>query len=179
VYTRRSEVTTNIMGKKRPKTLMADDHEQVHTSLGADMERVADILERNVFVTLDDWLDRIESDAELAQVNLSKQDRLGNLAKLIWDLSYRLRVPRKLGIEPVSDAAVELGRLRYSQGYSISMVVEESRILRICIFETLYRRLSAHHFRSVLSNAKTITDECDSQLKQTLASFARQTAIAA
>lgn len=176
---RRNEVTTNIMGKKRPTTLMADDHEQVHTSLGTDIERVADILERNVFVTLNDWLDRIESDGELAQVNLSKRERFGNLAKLIWDLNYRLRVPREPGAEPVSDAAVELGRLRYSQGYSISMVVEESRILRICLFETLYRRLSAHHFRSVLANAKTITDECDSQLKQTLASFARQASIAA
>ena len=167
------------MGSKRPKIPMADDHEQLRTLREADVARVADILESDVLGTIDNWLERTASDCELSRVKLSKEDRTGNLARLIWELTYRLRVPRKLGPELVSDAAVEHGKLRRSQGYSISMIVEESRLLRICIFETLYRGLSTGHFRAVLSDAKTITDECDSQLKQTLVSFTRQTAISA
>ena len=73
----------------------------------------------------------------------------------------------------MSDAAVRHGKLRHAQGYSISMIVEESRILQICIFETLYNMLSPELFRSVRSNSRTITNECDLQLKQMLASFSR------
>jgi hypothetical protein len=56
------------------------------------------------------------------------------------------------------------------------MIVEESRILQVCIFETLYNSLSTEDFRFVLSDARAITDECNSQLEQTLASFTRQAA---
>ena len=56
------------------------------------------------------------------------------------------------------------------------MIMEEFRILQVCIFDTLYNSLSPEHFRSVLSDAETINDECDSQLRQILASFTRRAA---
>jgi ActR/RegA family two-component response regulator len=136
--------------------------------------RVAAILERDVFLTIINCLDRIGRDGELTRVPLGKQDRTGYLPILILELAQSLRVPRKAGNKAVSEASIEHGRLRQVQGYAISMIVEEFRILQICIFETLYNSLNRKDFRSVLSDATTITNECDSQLKQTLASFMRQ-----
>jgi ActR/RegA family two-component response regulator len=156
--------------------------EPIHEQLGvsetrqAMLERVAAILERDVFATIIDWLDRVERDGDLTRVPLSGEERTGHLPKLIRELAQRLRAPRGLGVKTVLQAAVEHGRLRYLQGYSISMMVEESRILQVCIFETLCNSLSTEDFHFVLSDAKTITDECNSQLKQTLASFTRQAA---
>jgi ActR/RegA family two-component response regulator len=142
--------------------------------LATKEQKVAAILERDVFLTIIDWLDRVERDGELTRVPLSKADRTGYLPRLIVELAHRLRAPRKPGAKAVSEASVEHGILRQLQGYSISMIVEEFRITQVCIFETLYNSLSAEDFRLVLSDAKTITDECNSQLKQTLASFMRQ-----
>jgi hypothetical protein len=79
----------------------------------------------------------------------------------------------------VSDAAVERGELRHAQGYSFSMLVAESRILHVCVFKTLYKSLSPEDFRLVFSDANIITDECDAQLKQTIASFTRRAAMIA
>lgn len=144
------------------------------TNLQPLADIVADTLERFTVETIVDWLERVERDDELPHVQLSKEDRIGYVPRLIWDLAHRLRTQPKPGRKAVSDAAARHGKLRHSQNYSMSMIVEESRILQVCIFETLYKRLSPELFRSVRSDSKIITDECDLQLKQTLASFTRR-----
>jgi hypothetical protein len=118
----------------------------------------------------------VERDGDLTRVSLSREERTGHIPKLIQELAHRLQVPRMLEVKTVLQAAVDHGKLRYLQGCSISMIVEESRILQVCIFETLYNSLCPEDFCLVLSDSKTITDECKSQLKQTLASFTRRAA---
>jgi CheY-like chemotaxis protein len=143
------------------------------------VERVASILERDVEVTIQDWLDRVDGESELTCVPLSKEQRTGHLPKLLQELVHRLRVPRELGTKQVSEAAVTHGKIRQSQGYSVSMIVEESRILQVSIFHTLEKNLSTVNFSLLLADVMTIADECDSQLKQTLNSFMGTAALAA
>jgi ActR/RegA family two-component response regulator len=157
--------------------LLEPTHERLEvreTRQATDIELVAAILERDTSGTIIDWLDRVERDGELTRVPLSREERTGHLPRLILELAYRLRAP--LSTKTVLGAAVEQGKLRHSQGYSIAMIVEEFCILQVSIFETLYNRVSTEDFQFVLADAKTITDECDSQLRQTLASFMRQAA---
>lgn len=137
-------------------------------------ERVAAILERDALVTIDDWLVRVEREGELTRVPLGKEQRTGHLPKLLQELVHRLRVPRSLGTKQVSHAAVEHGRTRHEQGYSIPMIVEESRILQVSIFQTLQNNLSTVDFSLLLIDVMTIADEVDSQLKQTISSFTEQ-----
>jgi DNA-binding response OmpR family regulator len=144
-----------------------------------NIERVASILERDAPVTISDWLGRVEREDELTCVPLSTEQRTGHLPKLIQELVHRLRVPRNLGTKQVSKAAVAHGKIRQSQGYSIPMMVEESRILQVSIFETLRNNLSSVDFSLLLTDVMTIADEVDSQLKQTLTSFIEATMIAA
>jgi ActR/RegA family two-component response regulator len=161
------------------RTLLEPTEEKLEvrkTRQAMDIELVAAILERDASVTVIDWLDRVERDGELTRVPLGREERTGHLPKLIQELAHRLRVPRSLGAKAVSESAGQHGMVRHSQGYSIPMIVEESRILRVCIFQTLHNSMSTEDFRLLLLNAKTITDECDSQLRRTLASFTRQAA---
>jgi DNA-binding response OmpR family regulator len=139
-------------------------------------ERVASILERDATATINDRLDRVDSESELTCVPLSHDQRTGHLPKLLQELVHRLRVPRRLGTKQVSEAAVQHGKVRQSQGYSIPMIVEESRILQVSIFDTLQKNLSSVDFSLLLTDVMTIADECDSQLKQTLISFMGQVA---
>ena len=138
------------------------------------IERVASILERDVATTIQDWLDRVDGESELTCVPLSKEQRTGHLPKLLEELVHRLRVPRELGTKQVSEAAVAHGKIRQLQGYSVSMIIEESRILQVSIFHTLEKNLSTVNFSLLLADVMTIADECDSQLKQTINSFMGQ-----
>jgi hypothetical protein len=72
----------------------------------------------------------------------------------------------------LSTSARQHGDLRRKQGYTAAMVVEESRILQVSIFNTLQNNLAKVDFSKVLLDVITIADEVDSQLKQAMLSYA-------
>jgi CheY-like chemotaxis protein len=133
-------------------------------------ENVASILERGIDATIQDWMALIEKDAELTDVRLSFADRTGHLPNLLAELIYRLRLP-PITKATLSTAAREHGILRRQQGYSAAMIVEESRILQVSIFNTLQKSLQRVDFSNVLLDVMTIADEVDSQLKQAMLSY--------
>ncbi len=133
-------------------------------------ESVASILERDLDMTIQDWLLLVENEVELTCIPLNYQDRTGHLPLLLHDLIDRLRLP-PLAKAPISIAAHEHGNLRRKQGYSAAMVVEESRILQVSIFSTLQKNLRTVDFSKVLLDVITIADEVDSQLKQAMLSY--------
>jgi DNA-binding response OmpR family regulator len=162
-----------------PPTLVAQIREKLKnrgTRKLTPIERVAAILERETPATIKDWLERVDVEEELTSVPLSKEQRTGHLPKLLEELVHRLRVPRDLGTKQVSEAAVHHGKIRQSQGYSVPMIIEESRILQVSIFHTLQKNLSSVDFSLLLTDVMTIADEVDSQLKQTITSFMGQAA---
>jgi len=133
-------------------------------------EPVASILERDLEVTIQNWLDLVEQDPELTCIPLSRIERTGHLPKLLHDIILRLRLDSGLAT-PISLAARDHGEMRYKQGYTATMVVEESRILQVSIFRTLQRSLRSVDFSKVLLDVVVIADEVDSQLKQAMRSF--------
>jgi DNA-binding response OmpR family regulator len=133
-------------------------------------ERVAAIVERDLDVTIKNWMSRVEHTDELTAISLTYQERTGHLPLLLQDLVRRLRLPSDAK-SPISPAAREHGILRRKQGYTVPMVVEESRILQVSIFNTLQNNLGSVDFGTVLLDVMTIADEVDSQLKQAMLGF--------
>jgi DNA-binding response OmpR family regulator len=149
--------------KKLIRTRLADPR----TIKRAKVESVASILERESDLTIQNWLDLVEDDAELTCIPLSRADRTGHLPRLLRDLVVRLRLDSGLAA-PISMAAREHGEMRREQGYTVTMVVEESRILQVSIFSTLQRNMRSVDFSNLLLDVVTIADEVDSQLKQAM-----------
>ena len=84
----------------------------------------------------------------------------------------RLESAKPIGSkELVSKAASDHGINRLEQGYSAAMLVEESRMLQVCIFDTLQNNLATIDFSVLLIGVMTIADEIDSQLSQAMDSF--------
>jgi CheY-like chemotaxis protein len=136
----------------------------------APTESVASILERDLSATIQDWMALVENDAELKCIPLSFEDRTGHLPNLIADLIVRLRLPQTAKVD-ASISARAHGDLRREQGYTAAMVVEESRILQVSLFNTIQNNLSRVDFSKVLLDVITIADEVDSQLKQAMLSY--------
>jgi DNA-binding response OmpR family regulator len=133
-------------------------------------EPVAAIIERDLRRTIRNWMARVEHTEELTAISLTYQERTGHLPLLLGDLARRLRLAPDAKA-PVSLAAREHGILRRKQGYTVAMVVEESRILQVSIFNTLQNNLGSVDFSTVLLDVMTIADEVDSQLKQAMLGF--------
>lgn len=135
-------------------------------------QNVANILEQDTQITIDDWLKRVLSEPDIITVHLSSTERCAHLPQLFRDMVSRLRNPLPLGTRAfVSSSAAEHGLLRREQGYSAAMMVEESRMLQVSIFQTLQNNLAKVDFSLLLMGVMSIADEVDSQLAQAMASY--------
>ena len=134
------------------------------------IESVADILERELQSVIQEWLVRVEQEADLAHIPLNFEERTGHLPHLLHDVIKRLRLDAGTKA-PISKAAAEHGDLRRRQGYTVAMAVEESRLLQVSIFTTLHRNVKQLEFSALLPDVVTIADEVDAQLKEQMLRF--------
>ena len=144
------------------------------------IQSVATILESSVQSTVDAWYERVENEKKLTTIAMSHDQRVGHLPKILLDLVNRLRSFKSLGShELTSLAAQQHGRLRRQQGYSAAMMVEESRMLQVSIFETLQKNLASIDFSILLNAVMTIADEVDAQLSQAMDSYMEESLLEA
>jgi hypothetical protein len=126
---------------------------------------VATILERERESAIKEWLKRVNALPELTCIPLSDQNRTFHLHRLFHDLVCRLRLAVD-AVLPVSTAATEHGRRRRHQGYTASMLVEESRLFQVVTFQTLHHHQGELDHDQLLSDVAVIADEVDLQLMQ-------------
>jgi hypothetical protein len=131
---------------------------------------VADILERELQPTIKDWLRRVNEVPALTKVPLSDVNRTGHLSKLYSDLICRLRLAKNAA-PSISAAAGAHGRVRHAQGYTPSMLIEESRVFQVATFGALQLHQSELDQGQVLSDVMVIADEVDAQLMETVRTF--------
>jgi hypothetical protein len=131
---------------------------------------VADILERQLVPMIKEWLKRVNLIPELTDIPLNDLDRTAHLAELYSDIISRLRLAEDVE-SPVSVAAAAHGQMRHGQGYSASMLVEESRVFQVATFSTLHLHQNELNQSQVLSDVSVIADEVDAQLMETVRSL--------
>jgi DNA-binding response OmpR family regulator len=133
------------------------------------VETVATILDRSTQHCIEDWYNRVHVDSELMEVHLTREERCSHLPQVFSDLVERLNGNHPIGAKgSLSASAAAHGINRRKQGYSASMLVEESRILQVSIFHTLQKNLANINFSILLYQVMTIADEVDSQLRQAM-----------
>jgi hypothetical protein len=131
---------------------------------------VADILDRELKPLISDWSARVEKEPELTCIPLNFEDRTGHLPRLLHDVIARLR--RNAATRAaISKAVAHHGDLGRTQGYPVEMLIEESRLLQVCIFTTLHKNVKRLAFDTLLPDMVTMADEVDAQLKQQNAVF--------
>jgi DNA-binding response OmpR family regulator len=138
-------------------------------------ENVASILEGNRAKIIEEWLTCVQDNEELMQIPLSSQERTAHLPQLLTELVARLREQQSVDGRLVNSiGACEHGRRRRMQGYTAPLIVEESRMLQVSIFQNLQNNLARVNFSLVLVEVMMIADEVDAQLCQAMQTFAER-----
>lgn len=136
------------------------------------IETVAAILERTTEAAIQEWYRLIRTERLVMSVPMGRDLRCGHLPQFFRELVARLLSSKPIGSKgSVSPAAAMHGLNRRRSGYSAAMLVEESRILQVTIFQTLQNNLASIDFSLLLIGVMTIADEVDSQLSQAMAGF--------
>jgi DNA-binding response OmpR family regulator len=142
------------------------------------VETLATILDRTSGECIEDWYEEVEKEDELMAVPLSREARCRHLPQLFRDLAERLVAFMPLGTKEIrSEAASNHGKERRAQGYTAAMMVEESRLLQVMIFQTLQKNLGTIDFSLLLLGVMTIADEVDSQLSQAMKSYIAESVV--
>jgi hypothetical protein len=132
--------------------------------------RVADVLERELNTVIEEWLSRVRKEPDLMSIPLNHNERTRYLPNLLHDVIRRLRLDAATRA-PITKTAAEHGELRHKQGYTVAMVVQESRLLQVSIFTTLHKSVEHLEMSLLLPDVVTIADEVDAQLKDQLQRF--------
>jgi len=110
-------------------------------------------------------------------ISMTYEERTCHLQQVFRDLISRLESRKPIGSkELASKAAADHGINRQKRGYTAAMLVEESRMLQVCIFDSLQKNLATIDFSVLLIGVMTIADEIDSQLSQAMDSFISESA---
>ena len=141
-------------------------------------DKVADVLEVETTLTIAEWMRRVNLEPDIIGIPITLADRSAHLPAMFRDLVTRLRNPLPLGTRAmISDAAHDHGLCRREQGYTPAMMVEESRILQVSIFQTLQRNLHRLDGSVLLVDVMAIADEVDSQLAQAMTSYIKEAGV--
>ncbi len=133
---------------------------------------VGEILDRSAESAIAEWYERVEKNKLLMSVRMTCELRCGHLPQVFHDLVLRLGSSEPIGSGTLLTPSAALhGLNRHQLGYTAAMLVEESRLLQICIFHCLQNNLANIDFSVLLIGVMTIADEVDSQLSQAMSSF--------
>ena len=135
-------------------------------------ESVASVLHKELDETIERWMQRVDEVPSLSAISLTYQERTGHLPQLVTDLILRLGLAPDAK-RPLTLSAQNHGKVRFRQGYSVPLLVEESRLLQVSLFDTLRRNQTRLIPGEMMQSVITIADECDAQLKDTVETFMR------
>jgi CheY-like chemotaxis protein len=140
-----------------------------------EFERVEDILARTTESVAQDWFARVQADEQTSTIPLAYEQRCGHLTLMFQEIISRLSSSRPMNRkESASSGAGKHGVDRRRQGYTVSMLVEEYRLLQLSIFQTLHNNLANIDYSLLLNGIMTIADEINSQLAHALAGYSTE-----
>lgn len=133
-------------------------------------KQVATIVQEAKEQIIDRWLATVCRDPEISSMPLSNTDRTDHLPDVLQDLCAMLESQGFTSSQRL-DAAHKHGRIRREQGYSIPMILEETRVLRQEIFEAIHADLLSVDFSRLLPDLNSVSDTLQVQLRASIESY--------
>ncbi len=139
------------------------------------LKRLAVLLQENSEEIVSRWLSMVEGGPEIASVPLPSGERAGHIPLLLSGLVYMLEQQPAVITPDTLHAAAEHGRLRRRQGYSIPMLVNETRLLRRSICDMVQNHLLAVEISYVIPDLVCVSDSLDAQIKASIEAYLADT----
>jgi YesN/AraC family two-component response regulator len=137
----------------------------------APTKEVAQIITESRVGIIQEWLAAVCSDPELSTLQLPDSDRTDHLPDVLDDLSSMLQSREASTSSARVDAAKLHGRIRRQQGYTIPMILEESRILQTKIFKAIQADLLSVNFSLLVPDLMRTSDTLEIQLRASIEAY--------
>jgi ActR/RegA family two-component response regulator len=134
-------------------------------------KRASTVIRENAEEIVAKWAEETERDPDLRQQQLSRRSRINHLPGLLRQLAHRLEKTKGLNDKQDMESASAHGKARRRQGYSIPLIVAESRILYRIIGATIQDNLAEMDISSLIPDLLLISENLNAMLAESLRSF--------
>jgi two-component system, response regulator RegA len=138
--------------------------------LSAPGKHASTLIRENVQAIVDKWAKETEGDEELKKLRLARISRIDHLPALLRQLANRLDTPDISGTDEMESARAH-GKERRRQGYSVPLIVAETRILYKVIADVVQTHLAEMDISSIVPDLIMISDNLNAMLVEALRSF--------
>jgi len=146
-------IRDNLSRRKKPSTILT--------------KRLPEIIQQERQAIIQEWYQAVLADPELARIRMSREERIDHLPG-VFDELVRPRVAGT-GIETdTHQAATQHGRARRQQGYTPSMLLEETRILHRVIADCVQHNLLLVDVSNVLPDLIEVDDRLHQILRYSM-----------
>ncbi len=136
-------------------------------------DRLNTVIARNRQGIIEAWYVAVESHPEIQAIPLSREDRVDDLPEVLDEL-VRPMDPDMLARPRSHSAAAEHGEKRRQQGYSVPMLLEETRILHRVIADCMQKNLLAIDVSNLIPDLIEIHDRMHRMLQYSLEAFLQE-----
>ncbi|MFL6437760.1 MAG: response regulator [Terriglobales bacterium] len=134
-------------------------------------KRASTLILENCDLILERWLKEIGDDPRLTAIQISKEDRVDRFPLLLNDLANALDAAKaEIPPESLSAAAVH-GADRAQQGYTIPLLLTETRILNRVIAEVLQENLLSMDLSAVIPDTLKMGEYLQALLEESVRAY--------
>jgi hypothetical protein len=134
-------------------------------------ERLPQFIARNKQDIVEAWYQAVDRDPEMKQIRLGRIERISHLPQVPDELIEPLASQGPNGSQASRDSAAKHGETRRKQGYSLSMLLEETRLLHHVIAQCTQQHLQNIDISNLIPDLIEMDDRLHRSLKHSLETF--------
>jgi ActR/RegA family two-component response regulator len=135
------------------------------------LKPAGDVVRENHDEIIRRWLECVKKDEELHGIELSDKERTDHLPLILEGLTQLPSADRSGMFEIQAEAAVNHGRIRKKQGYSVDMLAQEMNYLRDVVSAVLQEHLLEVDISRVIPDLVHMNDILDHRLRASIRAF--------
>ena len=118
-------------------------------------------------------LEKMKAHPELRRLRLTDEERTEHIPGILKTITLALESPGKQLDEDFLDAAEKHGRARLKQGYPVTLMVEDSRVVEESIYEVLQENLLSADVSYLIPDLRVVNGTLETQLKESLKAYSK------
>jgi len=137
-------------------------------------ERLPQFIARNKQDIVEAWYQAVDKDPEIKQIKLERLERIDHLPQVLDELVRPPGNQGPSGLQASQDSAAKHGEVRQKQGYSLSMLLEETRLLHHVIAQCTQQHLQSIDISNLIPDLIEMDDRLHQSLKHSLETFLKR-----
>jgi ActR/RegA family two-component response regulator len=133
--------------------------------------RLATLLHQYQKEVMEDWLTMCNGDSEINSIPLNDRERADHIPVMLAEVIEMLEEHRGVVSDAALAAATQHGHQRRRQGYTLPMVLKESRFLRRALLTAIQRHLLEANISYLMSDLIDLSENLDTQIRYSVEAF--------